>query len=148
MRGNPTSIPLQSDGYVICGLDNVYYLRMTDNELAMLYPIGMQSFSEIREGGYVYVDKTAAVFSLASTGKYYSLSRPRRFGKSCTNPISWPLWYTRQASPVPIISPGDFGTESLLLIQHRKEMVAESLLLATISYSEIRNYLEIFMLPT
>ena len=138
---------------------------MTDNELAMLYPIGMQSFSEIREGGYVYVDKTAAVFSLASTGKYYSLSRPRRFGKSCTNPISWPLWYTRQApsctnpiswllwytrqaSPVPIISPGDFGTESLLLIQHRKEMVAESLLLATISYSEIRNYLVIFMLPT
>ena len=42
---------------------------MTDNELAMLYPIGMQSFSEIREGGYVYVDKTAAVFSLASTGE-------------------------------------------------------------------------------
>ncbi len=38
--------------------------------------------------------------------------------------------------------------ESLLLIQHRKEMVAESLLLATISYSEIRNYLVIFMLPT
>ena len=34
------------------------------------------------------------------------------------------------------------------LIQHRKEMAAESLLLATISYSEIRNYLEIFMLPT
>ena len=83
---------------------------MTDNELAMLYPIGMQSFSEIREGGYVYVDKTAAVFSLASTGKYYSLSRPRRFAKSCTNPISWPLWYTRQAPPVPILSPGHFGT--------------------------------------
>ena len=38
--------------------------------------------------------------------------------------------------------------ESLFLIQHRKEMAAESLLLATISYSEIRNYLEIFMLPT
>ena len=38
--------------------------------------------------------------------------------------------------------------ESLLLIQHRKEMAAESLLLATISYSEIRNYLVIFMLPT
>ena len=137
---------------------------MTDNELAMLYPIGMQSFSEIREGGYVYVDKTAAVFSLASTGKYYSLSRPRRFAKSCTNPISWPLWYTRQAPPVPILSPGHFGTpdkppvpilspghfgtESLFLIQHRKEMAAESLLLATISYSEIRNYLVIFMLPT
>ena len=71
-----------------------------------------------------------------------------RQAPSCTNPIFWPPWYTRQASPVPIISPGDFGTESLLLIQHRKEMVAESLLLATISYSEIRNYLVIFMLPT
>ena len=125
MRGNPTSIPLQSDGYVICGLDNVYYLRMTDNELAMLYPIGMQSFSEIREGGYVYVDKTAAVFSLASTGKYYFLSRPRRFGKSCTNPISWPLWYTRQASPVPIISPGHFGTPD-------KPLLYQSYLLATL----------------
>ena len=36
----------------------------------------------------------------------------------------------------------------IILIQHRKETVAESLLLATISYSEIRNYLVIFMLPT
>ena len=35
---------------------------MTDKELAMLYPIGIQSFSEIREGGYVYVDKTAAIY--------------------------------------------------------------------------------------
>ena len=98
---------------------------MTDNELAMLYPIGMQSFSEIREGGYVYVDKTAAVFSLASTGKYYSLSRPRRFGKSCTNPISWPLWYTRQAPPVPILSPGHFGTPD-------KPFLYQSYLLATL----------------
>ena len=48
----------------------------------MLYPIGIQSFSEIREGGYAYVDKTADVFNLAATGKYYFLSRPRRFGKS------------------------------------------------------------------
>ncbi len=48
----------------------------------MLYPIGIQSFQEIREGGYVYVDKTADIYKLASTGKYYFLSRPRRFGKS------------------------------------------------------------------
>ncbi len=48
----------------------------------MLYPIGIQSFSEIRTGGYVYVDKTALIYSLTSTGKYYFLSRPRRFGKS------------------------------------------------------------------
>ena len=48
----------------------------------MLYPVGIQSFSEIRTQGYAYVDKTAAVYSLAATGKYYLLSRPRRFGKS------------------------------------------------------------------
>ena len=48
----------------------------------MLYPIGIQSFAEIRNGNYVYVDKTALLYRLASTGKYYFLSRPRRFGKS------------------------------------------------------------------
>ena len=46
------------------------------------YPIGIQSFSEIREGGYVYVDKTEFIHSLSASGKYYFLSRPRRFGKS------------------------------------------------------------------
>ena len=48
----------------------------------MLYPIGIQSFSEIRRNGYVYVDKTALMYKLLSEGKYYFLSRPRRFGKS------------------------------------------------------------------
>lgn len=48
----------------------------------MLYPIGIQSFSEIRQHGYVYVDKTALMYKLLSEGKYYFLSRPRRFGKS------------------------------------------------------------------
>ena len=48
----------------------------------MLYPIGIQSFEEIRNGGYVYVDKTAIIYRLTSTGKYYFLSRPRRFRKS------------------------------------------------------------------
>lgn len=46
------------------------------------YPIGVQSFREIREGGYVYVDKTEPVWNLVNSGKYYFLSRPRRFGKS------------------------------------------------------------------
>lgn len=48
----------------------------------MLYPIGIQNFEDIRRNGYVYVDKTALVHKLATTGKYYFLSRPRRFGKS------------------------------------------------------------------
>ena len=45
-------------------------------------PIGIQTFSEIREQGYLYVDKTALVYKLVSENKYVFLSRPRRFGKS------------------------------------------------------------------
>ena len=48
----------------------------------MKYPIGMQSFDQIIEDGYVYIDKTDMVYSLAHEGKIYFLSRPRRFGKS------------------------------------------------------------------
>ena len=46
------------------------------------YPIGLQNFREIREGDYLYVDKTELVHELITSGKYYFLSRPRRFGKS------------------------------------------------------------------
>lgn len=45
-------------------------------------PIGIQTFSEIREENYLYVDKTAFIWRIANTGKPYFLSRPRRFGKS------------------------------------------------------------------
>ena len=48
----------------------------------MKYPIGVQQFAEIRKGDWVYVDKTSHVFRLVTEGKYYFLSRPRRFGKS------------------------------------------------------------------
>ena len=48
----------------------------------MKYPIGMQSFERIIEGGFVYIDKTAMLYDLVSTGSIYFLSRPRRFGKS------------------------------------------------------------------
>ena len=48
----------------------------------MKYPIGIQNFGEIRRGGYAYVDKTALMWKMVSEGKYYFLSRPRRFGKS------------------------------------------------------------------
>ena len=47
-----------------------------------IYPIGVQSFEKIRKEGYFYIDKTALVYQLVKTGSYYSLSRPRRFGKS------------------------------------------------------------------
>ena len=45
------------------------------------YPVGIQTFSEIRKGGYVYIDKTDLVWEAARM-KYVFLSRPRRFGKS------------------------------------------------------------------
>ena len=45
-------------------------------------PIGIQNFAEIVDGGYYYVDKTEYAYRLADQGKYYFLSRPRRFGKS------------------------------------------------------------------
>lgn len=48
----------------------------------MKYPIGIQDFSSIIRDGYVYVDKTDLVYRLATEGKIYFLSRPRRFGKS------------------------------------------------------------------
>ena len=48
----------------------------------MKYPIGIQSFDQLIEDGYVYVDKTDLVYRLVKEGKIYFLSRPRRFGKS------------------------------------------------------------------
>ena len=48
----------------------------------MKYPIGIQDFEDLQRNGYAYVDKTNFVYKLADEGKYYFLSRPRRFGKS------------------------------------------------------------------
>ncbi len=51
--------------------------------MARRYPVGIQTFSEIRENGYLYIDKTAFIYKLAyGSGQSYCLSRPRRFGKS------------------------------------------------------------------
>ena len=48
-----------------------------------LYPIGIQTFSEIRKNDNLYIDKTEYVYHMTHTaGKYFFLSRPRRFGKS------------------------------------------------------------------
>ena len=46
------------------------------------YPVGIQTFPKIIEGGYVYVDKTSLIAKLIREGQYIFLSRPRRFGKS------------------------------------------------------------------
>ena len=50
--------------------------------MARKFPIGIQTFSEIRNFNAIYVDKTNLVYKLAQEGKVYFLARPRRFGKS------------------------------------------------------------------
>ena len=52
-------------------------------EIVNRYPVGIQTFSNLREGNYLYVDKTKYIVDFRSKGmKYIFLSRPRRFGKS------------------------------------------------------------------
>lgn len=50
--------------------------------MSQRYPIGIQEFKKIREGDFLYVDKTPYLHSLVNSAGYYFLSRPRRFGKS------------------------------------------------------------------
>lgn len=53
-----------------------------ENDEEMKYPIGIQTFEKIKTNDFVYVDKTAFIYRMASEGSCYFLSRPRRFGKS------------------------------------------------------------------
>ncbi len=57
---------------------------MALNPTARKLPLGVQSFTNIRDKnkGYIYVDKTEKALELIDRGVYYFLSRPRRFGKS------------------------------------------------------------------
>lgn len=55
---------------------------MRNSATEIRYPIGIQTFSKIREEDWLYVDKTAFIYKLIQRSGYYFLSRPRRFGKS------------------------------------------------------------------
>ena len=55
--------------------------------MSKLYPIGIQNFESLRNDGYLYVDKTRLIYQLVKTGRYYFLSRPRRFVKSLKHTI-------------------------------------------------------------
>ncbi|MDZ7898134.1 MAG: AAA family ATPase [Arcicella sp.] len=50
--------------------------------MSQKYPIGIQSFEKLREGNFLYIDKTPYLHELVNSAGYYFLSRPRRFGKS------------------------------------------------------------------
>ena len=47
------------------------FAKMTKTITTMKYPIGIQSFDQLREDGYVYIDKTDLVYSLVTGGKIY-----------------------------------------------------------------------------
>ena len=51
-------------------------------EKKIAYPLGIQTFEEIRKDDYLYIDKTELIYELVNQNKYVFLSRPRRFGKS------------------------------------------------------------------
>ena len=48
----------------------------------MKYPIGIQNFESLISEGYLYIDKTDLIFRMINEGKYFFISRPRRFGKN------------------------------------------------------------------
>ena len=63
-------------------------------------PIGIQSFENIRNENYLYVDKTALIYQLVTKGKPYFLSRPRRFGKSLLISTLEALWFSELYKPI------------------------------------------------
>lgn len=50
--------------------------------MSKVYPVGIQNFESIRKDDFFYIDKTALIYKLVNNGRYFFLSRPRRFGKS------------------------------------------------------------------
>lgn len=50
--------------------------------MSQKYPVGIETFSKIIEGGFAYVDKTEVIYRLTQSHQFVFLSRPRRFGKS------------------------------------------------------------------
>ena len=77
--------------YFVGGVGNVCYICSTQsvasqNQFRAMgiieYPIGQQDFKALREGNYIYVDKTRYLEYFVKPGKYFFLARPRRFGKS------------------------------------------------------------------
>ena len=70
--------------FVVSLEDNAYLCQRINDSLTMAakYPIGIQTFENIREEKMSYVDKTDLVYKLAQGAQNIFLSRPRRFGKS------------------------------------------------------------------
>ena len=98
--------------------------------MSHLYPVGIQSFEEVRKGNYCYVDKTALIYQLVKTNKYYFLSRPRRFGKSLlistleayflgkkNSSLAW-LWMNWKRLDYLSRTASDLNTQSIIRRKH------------------------------
>ena len=74
-----SAIPLK-----FCCIDRIYriFYIYSMTSIPRKLPLGIQSFKDLREKNFLYVDKTEYLFRLVNNGKVYFLSRPRRFGKS------------------------------------------------------------------
>ena len=66
-------------GYIVTTLRFLWYNFPMEKRFL---PIGIQDFADLRQRGCIYVDKTDLIYKLATEGKPYFISRPRRFGKS------------------------------------------------------------------
>lgn len=71
---------LSSISQLVCLL--IIFVKKTTMSLPLRYPVGIQTFSKIREEGFLYVDKTEYIYRLSQGAGYFFLARPRRFGKS------------------------------------------------------------------
>lgn len=108
-------------------------------------PLSIQSFRKLRDGGYLYVDKTELICQMAEPGGCYFLSRPRRFGKSLLTSTLKELysgdkglfknlwaeenWDWNRTNPVVHISFSSIGVNTLgleLAIYREMDTIAES----------------------
>ncbi len=62
-----------------------------------IYPIGIQNFESLRKDGYLYIDKTALIYQLANTGRYYSSAVPSASGKAWCYPPWRPISKERRS---------------------------------------------------
>lgn len=60
------------------------------------YPIGIQNFEDLRNNGYVYVDKTELIYRLTNTNKVYFLSRPRRIREKSASIYTRSLFFRKE----------------------------------------------------
>ena len=112
-------------------------------ELVNFYPVGVQTFEKIREGKYLYIDKTKYIVDFRKKKmNYVFLSRPRRFGKSLF------------ASTVQAYFEGRKDLfEGLAIAEYEKEWVKHPVLHFDMSGAkhfnedELKNYLDFILLP-